>query len=90
MQASVFKSNAMHSIKNDKFIGNERNAIVKTVSKGKDMKGDNRVQKASQKIRIVSIRKRSEMVDLIVSKSRYGLIKVLSKEATENAYFENF
>jgi hypothetical protein len=30
------------------------------------------------------------MVDLIVSKSKYGLIKVLSKEATENAYFENF
>ncbi len=30
------------------------------------------------------------MVDLIVSKSKkYGWIKAISKEATENAYFEN-
>jgi hypothetical protein len=61
-QTSVFRSNA--KLKNDKFIGNEPNTIVKTESKRKDMKGDTRVK------RIFSIRKGSKMVDLIVSKSK--------------------
>ena len=87
-QTSAIKSNAQ--FKNSAFVGKKRNTIVKTVSKAKKLEGDTRVQKASQKIRIVSMGKSSEMVDLIVSKSKYGRIKALSKETTENAYFENF
>jgi len=41
----------------------------------------------SQTIRIVSIGKSSEMVDLTVNKSeKYGQIKALSKEATEKKH----
>ncbi len=56
--------------------------------KGKDRKGDTRTLRPSQTLRIVSIGKSSEMVDLTVNKSeKYGQIKALSKRQPRKGIF---